>query len=87
MNPLDTFNTLKAIGKILQEANKIPQYQQILETQQILLEMQNKLQILEQENKELKDKLKIKGDLILKDEAYWIKDETRSGKKDGPFCT
>ena len=78
------FDELKAIGKILQEAGKIEQYQQILEAQRELLEMQKKIQNLEKENAELKEKLKIKENLIYENNAYWISNE---GKKDGPFCT
>lgn len=78
------FDQLKSVGKILQEAGKIEQYQQILEAQQELLEMQKKIQGFEKENAELKEKLKIKENLIHENHAYWINNE---GKKDGPFCS
>jgi len=72
------FDKLKSVGKILQEAGKIEQYQQILEAQQELLEMQKKIQNLEKENTELKEKLKIKENLIHENNAYWTNNE---GKK------
>ncbi len=78
------FDELKSIGKILQEAGKIEQYRQILEAQQELLEMQRKIQELEKENTELKEKLKIKENLIHENDAYWINNED---KKNGPFCS
>jgi len=81
---MSIFDKLKSIGKILQEAGKIEQYQQILEAQQELLEMQKKIQNLEKENAELKEKIKIKENLIYENNAYWISNE---GKKDGPFCS
>lgn len=77
------FNQLKSIAKILQEAGKIKQYQQILEVQEKLLEMQSKIQDLEKENSELKEKLKIKENLIYRNNVYWINNKD---KEDGPFC-
>ena len=78
------FEELKSIGKVLQEAGKIEQYQQILNLQQQLLDMQKKINDLEAENKELKGKLQLQGDLVYENNAYWIKQED---KKDGPFCS
>jgi len=74
------FDELKSIGKTLQEAGKIELYQQILEIQEKLLEMRKRISDLETENKELKEKLKIKEGLTAKNDAYW----TKTG--DGPFC-
>lgn len=78
------FDDLKSAANILKEAGKIEQYKQILEAQERLLEMQNKIVALESENKNLKEKLKVKENLIYEVNAYWIND---GGKKDGPFCT
>ena len=36
------FDQIKLVGKVLQEDGKIEQYQQIVDTQQELLEMQKK---------------------------------------------
>lgn len=79
------FDDLKSIGKTFQEAGKIEQYNQILETQKELLEMQKKIIDLESEKVELKEKLKIRGKLIPKNNAYWLAEE--NGREDGPFCT
>jgi len=57
------FDELKSIAKVLREADKIEQYQQILDVQERLLEMQNKIAELESENKDLKEKLKVKENL------------------------
>lgn len=78
------FDELKSIGKVLQEAGKIEQYQQILDAQQKLLEMQKKINELEVENKNLRDKLVIKENLILEGNFYWMQ---KDGLKDGPFCS
>lgn len=74
------FDELKSVAGVLQEAGKIPQYQQILEVQEKLLEMQKHIFDLEVENRELKEKVKTREDLIVKNDAYWLKDG------DGPFC-
>lgn len=78
------FNELKAVAKVLQEAGKIEQYQQILDAQKELLEMQNKIVNLETDNKRLRDEFEIKENLISEGNLYWI---IKDGKKDGPFCT
>ena len=49
----------KSIANTLREADKIEQYQQILEIQEKLLEIQNRIIKLEEENKGLKEKLKV----------------------------
>jgi hypothetical protein len=82
---MGAFDDLKSIGKVLQEAGKIEQYNQILETQKELLEMQKRIGNLEKENKELKEKLEIKENIILENGVYWTRKD--GGEKDGPFCT
>lgn len=74
------FDELKSVAGVLQEAGKIPQYQQILEVQEKLLGMQSHIFDLETENRELKQQIKTKEDLIVKNDAYWTKEG------DGPFC-
>lgn len=78
------FDVLKTAAKVAQEAGKIELYDQIHEVSEKLLDQQKRLFELEEENKNLKEKLKIKGSLIPEGNFYWlIEDE----KKDGPFCT
>lgn len=79
------FDDLKSMGKILQEAGKIEQYQKILEVQKELLDMQEKINILEDENKKLNKKLETKEKVFYKNNAYWIKIEKE--RDDGPFCS
>lgn len=78
------FDELKSIAKTLQEAGKIELYQQILDIQEKLLEMQKRISDIEIENKELREKLKIQESLVFKDNAYWTE---KGGKKDGPYCS
>jgi hypothetical protein len=81
---MGTFDNLKSIGKVLQEAGKIEQYQQILETQEKMLGMQKKIIELEEKKKELEENLKIKEKLSYENNTYWIKE---AEKRDGPFCS
>ncbi|MGB9681219.1 MAG: hypothetical protein ACPLXL_01610 [Minisyncoccia bacterium] len=82
---MSLFDILKSIGETLRKADKIEEYQKILDVQEKLLEMQKKITDLEEENKSLKEKLKIKGNLIFENNAYWIK--KGGSNKDGPFCS
>lgn len=78
------FDELKAVGKVLQEAGKIEQYQQILDALQKLLEMQKRIDELETTNKGLRERLEVKESLVAERNMYWSE---KDGKRDGPFCT
>ncbi len=78
------FDELKSVAKTLREADKIPQYEQILGVQEKLLEMQNKIADLEREKKELSEKLETKESLKYENNAYWA---VRGDKHDGPYCS
>lgn len=78
------FEELKSIASILREADKIPQYEQILSIQEKLLEMQNKIFGLESENRELKEKINLEQKLHFERNAYWI---INGDEKIGPYCT
>ncbi|MGB9722148.1 MAG: hypothetical protein ACPL28_11810 [bacterium] len=82
---MSIFDELKSIGKIFQEAGKIDLYEKILSIQQQLMEMNNRITSLENENRDLKEKFKIKETLFYENNAYWQNKE--DGTKDGPFCT
>jgi hypothetical protein len=82
---MSIFEKLKSIAKILLEAGKIEQYEQILEIQDRLDKIQKKLQKCEEENKTLKEKLEFKNNLFFENNAYWLKRE--DGSKEGPFCS
>lgn len=75
---------LKIAGKTLQEAGKIEQYQQILDAQQKMLEMQSQIADLTEENKKLKVELHTKESLVFEKNAYW---SVNGDSKDGPFCS
>lgn len=77
------FDELKSVAKVLQEAGKIEQYQQILSVQEKLLEQQKHIYELETDNRELKEKLKTQESLTYRNNAYWRGMEN----PDGPFCS
>lgn len=78
------FDELKSVANTLREADKIPQYEQILSVQEKLLEMQKSIADLSTENAGLKEKLKTQESLVFENNAYWIENEK---KKDGPYCS
>jgi hypothetical protein len=82
---MDIMNGLTSAAKILREADKIEQYQQILEAQKALLDYQKKIGELEGENKKLKDIQSFKETANFQNNCYWIKGE--NAKTDGPFCS
>ena len=75
------FDDLKSVAGVLRKADKIEEYQKILEIQGKLLELQKRNTDLESENKNLKEKLTIKGSLKYDRNAYW---DDQGG---GPFCS
>lgn len=78
---MSIYDGLKDAAKVLQEAGKIEQYKQILEAQEKMLDMQKKIFDIENENTELKEKLKIKGQLTFRNNAYWMDGDNE------PFCS
>ncbi len=81
---MGVFDELKSVGKILHEAGKLEQYQQILDAMEKMLDMQKNITDLEDENKSLKAKLTFQEDFIFERNAYWI---VKDDKKDGPYCS
>lgn len=72
----------KVAANMLKEAGKIEEYTKILELIDDAREQRGINRDLEEENRSLKEKLKISGDYIFNKNAYWNKDS-----KDGPFCS
>lgn len=78
------YDQLKDVAKVLREADKIEQYNMILEAQQQLLDMQAKIRKLEGQKQDLEKKLQTRDSLKYRNEAYWS--ENSDGSEDGPFC-
>ncbi len=76
---------LTSAAKVLREADKIEQYQLILDAQRELLDNQRTIQKLEEEIKKLKDISNFKENADFKNNCYWLKKE--DDKTDGPFCS
>ncbi len=79
---MSIYDGLKDAAGVLKEAGKIPEYRQILEALEKMLDLQKKNTELEKEVTDLKEKLRIKNVLVIKNHAYWYKETG-----EGPFCT
>ncbi len=77
---MDIIKGLSITADVLRKADKIPEYQQILDAMEKLTTQQGRISELETENRDLKQKLKTREDLFAKNDAYWTKEG------DGPFC-
>lgn len=78
------YEVLKDVAKALKEADKIELYSKILDVQQQLMDMQNRIQEITEENLKLKNEINKKHSLIPRGEVYFLlKDD---GNEDGPFC-
>lgn len=75
-----SLDALKRIGKTLQEAGKIDEYQKIIDLQGQIQELIQENWELKRQVQELEEKWSIQEDLEFRENAYWKK----SG--DGPFC-
>ena len=82
---MNIFDVLKLATKALKEAGKFELRNQMLDVQEKLLEMQEKIRVQDIEIRDLKEKLKIKGDIFFKDNACWLK--KKDGSEDGPYCS
>lgn len=71
---------IKDLYKVFSEADKIDEYQKILELIDNSFAKREKIELLDKENKELKEKLRFSNKVTIKKGAYWV-------NEDGPFCT
>ena len=81
---VDIIGNLTSAAKILREADKIEQYNQILQAQETLLNYQRKIGELEEEVKKLKDIKGFKDNAEFRNNCYWLRGENSN---DGPFCS
>ena len=79
------YDGLKDAAAVLKEANKIPEYREILDAMEKMLEMQKRIADLEAQNKDLLAKLETKGRLSYDRSTYWLAKE--DGTTEGPFCS
>ena len=77
---MNIVENIKSIGKTIQQLDNIELYQKILDVQAQALEIMEQDSKLRDENKDLREKLEIKGSLKYRNNAYWI-------ENDGPYCT
>lgn len=82
---MDIINGLTSAAKVLREADKIEQYQMILDAQETILGYQRKISELVEENKKMKDITSFKEKAVFNNNCYWLKKE--DDITDGPFCS
>lgn len=83
---MSLLDEIKSAAEIIQKADNIELYRQILDIQNEALGLTEDIKVLKQENQDLKNKFKIAGELIFKDNAYYIADE-QGNIKSGPYCS
>ena len=77
---MSVIDGLTSAAKILREADKIEQYQLILDAQKELLDNQRRIGELEEEVRKLKDISEFKKNSTFQNNCYWL-------STDGPFCS
>lgn len=82
-----TIDAIKVVADIANKAGKIPEFGKILELQAMLLEIQEgmaekqrRIEMLEKENIDLKNKFHLAKKMEFRDNAYY-------DGEDGPFCS
>ena len=87
------YDVVKDAAKAAQKADNIELYKQLLDVQQMALDMQekqqrqnNRIQELEDENKQLKAELEEQGNFVLDQAVYWQKDDTARRQPYCPSC-
>jgi hypothetical protein len=77
---------IKEAVKLVQKIDNIELYRKLLDLQGEVLQFSEQLKNKDKRIEELEAALQIKGNLKLKDSAYYLFDENDQ-LKDGPFCT
>lgn len=77
---MDIIKGMGTAAAVLRKADKIQEYQQILDAMEQLTAQQGRISELETENGDLKHKLKTREELVVRNDAYWTTGEN------GPFC-
>ena len=76
---------VKAVAKTVQQIGNIELYQKILDLQSEIMEVVEENQSLKRRITELEEESRIRSELIVQDDCYWIPQD--SGHPDGPYCT
>jgi len=81
---MGVYDIIKDGAKVARNAGQIELSIELVRVADELLAKQKRIGELEQREKELEQKLELKGKLVTKNEVYWLKEKDRV---DGPFCT
>lgn len=77
-------DTVKDLAKLVQQLDNIEIVQKVLTLQSDMMELQDHVQALKEENRQLKKQLQQKDELDFKNNMYW---RTIGDTQEGPFCT
>ena len=80
---MDIIKGLGTAADVLRKADKIPEYQQILDAMRRLSEQETEISDLKRENRQLKEDLEIKKKLVHIAEVYYFEEDNHREK---PFC-
>jgi hypothetical protein len=82
---LGILDDVKSLAKTVQQIDNVSLYRQILDLQGEILELVEENRSLKQQIAGLQESARIRGQLIVRDDCYWLPQE--GGAEDGPFCT
>ena len=82
---MSILDNVKAVAEILQKADNIELYKDILNIQAEAMDLMDQIRVLKNENYELKEKFRIKEELRFVNDLYWV--INCNEEKDGPFCS
>ncbi len=80
---MDIIKDLSTAADILRKADKIQEYQQILDAMRQLTDQEAEISDLKKENRMLKEEIEVKKSVIHEDDSYFTLDNEI---KNGPFC-
>lgn len=81
---MSIIDELKSIGEVLRKADKIPEFNIILDIQQKLIDLQEENAELRSQAKALREKDKFECNLIYEKNAFYL--VKKDGTKEGPYC-
>lgn len=81
---MNIIEPLKIAAEILRKADKIPEYQTILDSMEKVIELREENANLKEENRNFKLLDKFEKSLIYEKNAYYSVD--KKGVKEGPYC-
>lgn len=80
---MSAIDTVRELATLIQKLDNVPITDKVIQLQSDVMQLQEDLFQLREENRQLKESLTLKEDLIFEEDLYWKDVEPR----EGPFCT